>query len=54
MIAGVVIALIGPKEIISMGFFRAIYVGAFTLFTSMLIEAISTLPAALRVRGISQ
>ena len=56
--------LIGPKETIGRLFFRggpevngavvgfAIYVAAFGLFTSMLLEAISALPAALQRFGI--
>jgi O-antigen/teichoic acid export membrane protein len=66
LVAGFVglIALIGPKETIGRLFFRggpevnvaivgfAIYVAAFGLFTSMLLEAISALPAALQRFGI--
>ena len=56
--------LIGPRETIGRLFFRggpevngavagfAIYVAAFGLFTSMLLEAISALPAALQRFGI--
>jgi O-antigen/teichoic acid export membrane protein len=56
-------ALIGPRETIGRLFFRgpevneavvsfAIFVAAFGLFTSMLLEAISALPAALQRFGI--
>ena len=61
MMAGVVgiVALVGPKDTIGRLFFRggpeanavvgfAIYVAAFGLFTSMLLEAISAVPAALQ------
>jgi O-antigen/teichoic acid export membrane protein len=62
MVAGLVglVCLVGPKETIGRLFFRggpelngaavgfAIYVAAFGLFTSMLLEAISALPAALQ------
>jgi O-antigen/teichoic acid export membrane protein len=66
MMAGFVglAVLIGPRETIGRLFFRggpevsgalvgfAIYVAAFGLFTSMLLEAISALPAALQRFGI--
>ncbi|MFZ0201935.1 MAG: flippase, partial [Candidatus Sulfotelmatobacter sp.] len=66
MMAGCVglAALIGPRETIGRLFFRggpelngavvgfAIYVAAFGLFTSMLLEAISALPAALQRFGV--
>lgn len=66
VLAGVVglALLIGPRETIGRLFFRggpevndaviafALYVAAFGLFTSMLLEAISALPAALQRFGI--
>jgi O-antigen/teichoic acid export membrane protein len=56
--------LVGPRDLIGRLFFRggpevetvvdfAIYVAAFGLFTSMLLEAISAIPAALQRFGIS-
>ncbi|MHB8413563.1 MAG: flippase [Candidatus Acidiferrales bacterium] len=64
MMTGVValIVLIGPRETIGKLFFRgpevhgvvdfAIYVAAFGLFSSMLLEAVSAVPAALQRFGI--
>jgi O-antigen/teichoic acid export membrane protein len=65
LIAGLVgiIGFIGPEELVGRLFFRggpevgevvgfAIYVAAFGLFTSMLLEVVSALPAALRRFGV--